>query len=374
MKYLYKRPKAITMWDFSWLERRWPGAGYEDWDYAVSELVKRGYDAVRIDAYPHLFIKDPEGEWTLKPEWNQQDWGAPALTKVSEIRKNLIEFMRVCKKHDVAVGLSAWFREDINNVRMEIKTPQDLANAWISVLDAVRDAGLEDAVLYVDAANEYPAWCPFIYNDAEYRAAHKDGNNDECIIRTDSISKRWAKETLDILRSTYPQYDYTFSQADYYDNLDKLDNSPFDFIEAHLWMTSYTDFYKKIDYNFERFSSKGYENVVKYAEDLYKSDADGWDSKLIEGVKMLADWSKRENKPLITTECWGIVDYKDRPLLNWDWVKHLCEIAVKQAASEGRWLAIATSNFCGPQFNGMWRDVKWHQELTDIIKNAKLPE
>ena len=22
--------RAVTMWDFSWLERRWPGAGYED--------------------------------------------------------------------------------------------------------------------------------------------------------------------------------------------------------------------------------------------------------------------------------------------------------------------------------------------------------
>lgn len=27
-----KCARAITMWDFSWLERRWPGAGYEDWD------------------------------------------------------------------------------------------------------------------------------------------------------------------------------------------------------------------------------------------------------------------------------------------------------------------------------------------------------
>jgi hypothetical protein len=32
-------PRAITMWDFSWLERRWPGAGYEDWDKALSELT-----------------------------------------------------------------------------------------------------------------------------------------------------------------------------------------------------------------------------------------------------------------------------------------------------------------------------------------------
>ncbi len=38
------RPFAITMWDFSWLERRWPGAGYEDWDAALGELTDRGYE------------------------------------------------------------------------------------------------------------------------------------------------------------------------------------------------------------------------------------------------------------------------------------------------------------------------------------------
>ena len=26
---------AITTWDFSWAERRWPGAGYENWDRAL---------------------------------------------------------------------------------------------------------------------------------------------------------------------------------------------------------------------------------------------------------------------------------------------------------------------------------------------------
>lgn len=33
-------------------------------------------------------------------------------------------------------------------------------------------------------------------------------------------------------------------------------------------------------------------------------------------------------------------------------------------------LAISTSNFCGPQFVGMWRDVEWHRRLTDIIHSA----
>ena len=54
------RPRAIAMWDFSWIERRWPGAGYEDWDVALDELVERGYDAVRIDTFPHFLSAAPE--------------------------------------------------------------------------------------------------------------------------------------------------------------------------------------------------------------------------------------------------------------------------------------------------------------------------
>jgi hypothetical protein len=82
----------------------------------------------------------------------------------------------------------------------------------------------------------------------------------------------------------------------------------------------------------------------------------------------------RTGLPLVTTECWGIVDYKDWPLLKWDWVKELCELGTLTAASTGQWIAIATSNFCGPQFVGMWRDVEWHRKLTDRIKSAPVNE
>lgn len=76
-RHIREHPLAITMWDFSWLERRWPGAGYEDWDQVLSELRVRGYQAVRIDAYPHLIAHGAEKTWELKPEWNQQDWAPP---------------------------------------------------------------------------------------------------------------------------------------------------------------------------------------------------------------------------------------------------------------------------------------------------------
>jgi hypothetical protein len=75
---------------------------------------------------------------------------------------------------------------------------------------------------------------------------------------------------------------------------------------------------------------------------------------------------------LITTECWGVVDYKDWPLLEWDWVKELCDLGTREAIKTGQWAAIATSNFCGPQFVGMWRDFNWHKNLTDNIRKTEI--
>jgi Sugar-binding cellulase-like len=75
---------------------------------------------------------------------------------------------------------------------------------------------------------------------------------------------------------------------------------------------------------------------------------------------------------LITTECWGIVDFKDWPGLNWEIVKEMCALGVKEAAATGQWIAIASSNFVGPQFVGMWSDIDYHQKLTDIIKSSQI--
>lgn len=53
-----------------------------------------------------------------------------------------------------------------------------------------------------------------------------------------------------------------------------------------------------------------------------------------------------------------------------DWILELNAIGIKAAASTGRWAGMATSNFCGPQFHGMWREKEWHQKMTDIIRQS----
>ena len=133
------------------------------------------------------------------------------------------------------------------------------------------------------------------------------------------------------------------------------------------------EFYQKVGYNYERFEHKGYENVVLNAERLYRAKPEYWQAQLRERIMRHAELSRLGGHPLITTECWGIVDYKDWPGLDWEWVKELCALGTQWASETGCWAAIATSNFCGPQFRGMWRDVAWHRRLTGVIHEGKLP-
>src|SRR5690606_14641026 len=124
---------------------------------------------------------------------------------------------------------------------------------------------------------------------------------------------------------------------------------------------------------FERFDPRGYRNVADRAERLYRSDPDHWKAGLAAIIDRRVAWSRAQNKPLVTTEGWAIVDYKDGPRLPWGGVMELNAWAVERVVATGRWAAICTSNFAGPQFHGMWRDVEWHQRLTRLIKSGPLP-
>jgi hypothetical protein len=55
------RPLALAMWDHTWLFRHYPGGDFESFDRVLDELVERGYNAVRIEGFPHLIAPDPQG-------------------------------------------------------------------------------------------------------------------------------------------------------------------------------------------------------------------------------------------------------------------------------------------------------------------------
>jgi hypothetical protein len=213
--------------------------------------------------------------------------------------------------------------------------------------------------------NEFPlsVWAPF-FNPPEQPKE---------MPRHSPEGDRWMRDSIAVVRAAYPQLDYCFSFTSEYDTWRDQDVSYFDLLELHLWMAQVSDFYERVGYHYERFDSTGYNNVQLHAEKLYRENPEHWKSALLGGVKRLAEWGHVSGKPLMTTECWALVDYKDWPLLSWDYIKELCELGVRAASGSGRWCALATSNFCGPQFVGMWRDAAWHRALTDVIHNGALP-
>lgn len=361
------KPLALTMWDFSWLERRWTGAGYEDWDKALSELVERGYNAVRIDAYPHLIANGKDRKRKLLPVWSVFDWGSPMTLDV-QVQPALNEFIARCKKHNVKVGLSSWYREDAENVRMGISSPEIMADQWIKTVQSIDDDGLLDNIFYVDLCNEWPGslWAPYFKN-----------NPPELTwggwYTTNSMT--WMKKAVELFKKAYPELPAGISfEIKDLDVFKKRDVSFADYLEPHIWMSQRNDneFYRKMDFEDDTFSYKGFETMASKGYPLYNSDKKYWQDLLTSYIKDLGVIARALNQPCMTSECWAVVNYKDLPGLDWEWIKELCALGSITAADTGQWIAISTSNFCGPQFTGMWRDIEWHQKLTNYIKSAKV--
>lgn len=149
-------------------------------------------------------------------------------------------------------------------------------------------------------------------------------------------------ESIAVVRAAYPQLDYCFSFISEFDK--RQDVSFLDLLELHVFMPLWSDFDEQAGYHYELFEPSGYEHMVRNAEALYRSRPEHWKKALNTGIEAAAEWSRHAEKPLITTEGWGVINYKDWPLLDWGWVKELCEHGVRQAAASGRWVAMATSH------------------------------
>ena len=125
------------------------------------------------------------------------------------------------------------------------------------------------------------------------------------------------------------------------------DLSYFDLLDPHIWMAQTRDdeFYQMTGYKYERFDRKGYTNLSLKAADVYRARPEYWQRGLVDNIDAFADVSRKIGMPLITTECWGVVDYKDWPLLKWDWVQELCvwERGMRPRPRDGWRLPAATS-------------------------------
>jgi len=366
---------AVAMWDHSVFSRRWGReAEFADWDRALDGLADRGYDCIRIDAWPHLIQADPE-YFTLRPQRPRWMWGNHAPVPLCP-KRELRELMEKAAARGMRVALSSWFQADMDDHQKRVRTPSDFVRAWTRTLAHVED--LHSHILWVDLCNEFPLalWAA----GAWHQIMKTPWPNIAPLLRPFDERQRAAFadyfRAIDALRERWPSLRYTFSFQGLVGGpaLRHLDLSGFDLVEPHVWLSNDLGFLLSSGQALAVAELPGAGAVHRFlGPRVWQRSRARWKNAL---EVRLAAWERcaerNGNLPLVNSEGWASTMYADAPHgtgTEWRWVKEACATGVALAAERG-WAGICTSNFCQPTFPGMWNDIGWHQEMTSTIRAA----
>ncbi len=384
------------MWDFSWLLRHHRLGEFEDWDEVLDGLALRGYNAIRIDCFPHLVAAGKNGTvveefYHVKDDWTPALWGN-AHSIYSRPREALLEFLPKCAERDIHVGLATWFSPHGTERNSEVEGVEGFVRVWDETLSLLDKHALLDNVLYVDLLNEYPLWHGLNWLKREMNALSGSGaslksKSDAHIpdVKAEHARKKkfnadqeklyisFMTESLRRLKARWPHLDFLASQSNSRRvPWQAMDYSEFDCLDVHLWFVHNDLFFDHHKSYFEgahdATSDVGFERAHREIKECWatrKEEMIAW----MEGeIKLRADVSRQNGLVCGNTEGWGPINWRDHPLLDWDFTKEAGEVCVDIALRNG-FKFICTSNFTHPQFPGIWKDIGWHRGLTERIRN-----
>lgn len=377
-----KHPLAIAMWDFTWLQRHYEGGSFEDYDKAIDELVERGYNAVRIDCYPHLVAKDKNGNILEKEHWLPSPpydklWGNDVEIEL-DVRHELVTFIHKLQDKGVYIGLSNWMHPSCSGRNSEVEGIDEFVRVWDETLQFLKENDCLKNVVYVDLLNEYPLWHGFKWLTKEidkrkYRGIHLPGQTYNSAQH--KFYRDFAIEAIERLRAKW-DFDFMACATENFWGHDesKTDFSSYDVMDVHLWVTHYHKMSGKTGYLKYIHPLKNREKWTDINEKMMNLWNDERDDIIKFLDKKMAAVEKVGNKyhiPYGNTEGWGAVMWDECPELQWDFIKE-AGLECAKLAVKHNYSFICTCNFCHPHFTGLWDDIQWHKEITSIIKNADI--
>jgi hypothetical protein len=297
--------------------------------------------------------------------------------------------MRKMKERDLYAGLSSWYRFDEHQRELLVKSPADYARIWIETLDVLAEADLLDIVVWVDLCNEFllPFWC--IGPSAEILGTKIQSQWTTILSGFAALSGPWDPEIVPRInryltepivriRERYPRLKYTFSFAGALapEKIAMLDLSAFDLLEPHIWAVQEPELAAGSGFDQALMGPYPYavfEHMQKWISQ-HEKNRDAIRQSLESLVGRWAAVARDRGLPLITSECWSTIVWEDLlhagALGEWQPIKRDAELGVDLAIENG-WSGIATSNFCEPHFEGMWRDIAWHRRMADRIRGGR---
>lgn len=388
-----REPLAVAMWDYSWLTRRSGGqAEFADFDAVLDGCVARGYNALRIDAFPHLIADDADGNsgsvFDMLPQWGGFPWGNGDYVSINP-RRDLPEFLHKCADRGIRIGLSTWLTDDATGRATAVKSPADLTRIWAQTLDFLGERGLLDNVEWVDLGNEFPS-VPFMPSIVDHineglepgdRIGRLQGYLRPYTPTQAAAISAYMEQVIAPLKARFANLSFCFSllgdgtTATFaHHNL-----SSFDLLETHIWLGQNRRF--GLRSGLDLFLAEGFgprqtphinHGVQLLANRTYYGQRDHLLDWLGDAMDSWVELGNRLGLPVYTTEAWASTNYYDLPSLDpggrtWEWVFDAATHATTMAKHRG-WTGICSSNFCEPVFPAFYDDIAWHRRTTDSIR------
>ena len=374
------KPPRVTnaMWDFSWLTQHYPGGAFADFNQAADALRERGFNTVRIDAFPLVLgaLKSEDERVTIAGN-PLANWGLSDRDREHALARELVEFMRAMKRRGLSVILSSWgqdCKEYPNRKQALAKDRAGFRQAWERTLDLLGRHDALDHVLYVDLDQEFPYFSPFqdeLNALANQSAAAR--SVEAAMAEAGQPRRAWKPAQMDYVRnlftdmlpsfqSRYPRLRFTYSLTSFFKEVRSLELRCFDVLELHFWIHS-PRFDNRTGFN-QLTKDRGRRDYQDYAGRIAAA-LDTVGPMLVQEMRnqlaFAQAWSEETAAPVVTTEAWGPWWHMDHPDLDWTWLRDWCEQCMTLAAEHKLW-GVTPWNYAHPYWKN-WSDVAWYRKV-----------
>ncbi|NEW83584.1 MAG: hypothetical protein GZ094_14630 [Mariniphaga sp.] len=379
-------PKRLTiaMWDFSWMYMHYKGGAFENFDKVTDELLERGFNTVRIDAFPLLIaeLTAINQEVTIAGD-PLQNWGATDVDRKHKVINELLEFLQIARKKNINVILSTWNQgcKEFPEIKKGFTTTEKYWKAWEKVLSILKENKLLDVICYIDFDQEFPFFSPFAPEidrlgqektvetasslQAMEAAGRVSGGFDKLKWNPAQMTfvRNYMNGSLTHFQHLYPELRFTFSLTSYWEEVRAMKLKSMDVLELHIWMTQSDRFNSRSGFN-ELTKDRGtheYSDYMDRVTKTMKSVRPMLMKDMHNRLVFARAWSEEIGAPLTTTEAWGPWWHMDSKDMSWKWLYDWCEQGMDLAGQYGMW-GTTPWNYSHPYWEN-WKNIQWYKKV-----------
>lgn len=387
-------PLTIAMWDYSWLQCNHPGGSFEDLAQCVEQAAERGYNTLRVDVFPHYYLKGQHSFPQSGQNRRIRTWGDVLVPEgyTVDVREKVIELADLCRKYDIWLGLDTWKSFEIfgNDYRIlpteEESFCRNWAETWVNALRQMREDGVLERAVWVAPLNEVPIFLGNLLSRVREEESpmkeigdgkihHLNPHQDHIFMELntwlgEAVKNEIERDGIPLLYSGVWVENYINRVPNFYDVVDahfmpdaKLGENDIEALEKAGRNASKFNLHGEMnEWDFALFSA-AWERAVRLNYAAMLQNARAFCQKTVDTL------STGEGMcfELICTEAYGPCNHPDHSEVDWQWYKHYNADAARIFADYA-FSGLTLSNHAEPLFS-LWQDRDWHRRGNAYILN-----